>query len=67
VEFLSADDFLPIFIYVIVHADVEQLETLSEYVYELCDPEQLNGEGGYYLTVFVSSLQYLKTFGFEKT
>jgi len=61
VEFLSADDFLPIFIYVIVHADIDQLETLSEYIYELCDPELLNGEGGYYLTVFVSCLQYLKT------
>lgn len=59
--YLSADEFLPIFIYVVVHCDIQNMETTSEILWSLSDPEQLNGEGGYYLTTFSSALHYIKT------
>eukprot|EP00824_Muranothrix_gubernata_P002921 TRINITY_DN13529_c0_g1_i1.p1 TRINITY_DN13529_c0_g1~~TRINITY_DN13529_c0_g1_i1.p1 ORF type:complete len:249 (-),score=45.18 TRINITY_DN13529_c0_g1_i1:59-805(-) len=58
--FLSADDFLPIFIYVIVRSEMEDLETTAELMWSLCDPEKLTGEGGYYLTVFGSALHFVR-------
>lgn len=69
--FLGADDFLPIFICnvaslfrdlvdVVAHSHLDMMETLSEYLYAVCDPSQLNGEGGFYLTVFNSALQFIK-------
>lgn len=33
---------------------------MCEYVINLADQDILNGEGGYYLTVFQSALQYIK-------
>jgi hypothetical protein len=57
---LSGDDFIPIFIYVVVNSAVKDLETVSQYLCFLNDPDQLSGEGGYYLTVFSSTLEYLK-------
>jgi len=50
---LSADDFLPIFIYVVVNSGVENMESKSLYLWELSDPQELTGEKGYYLTVFL--------------
>jgi len=64
--FISADDFFPIFMYVFVQADVNSPLTLCEYLWNLCDPEQLNGEGGYYLTVFGCALEYLKNADFDE-
>ncbi|ELR16367.1 Vacuolar sorting protein 9 (VPS9) domain containing protein [Acanthamoeba castellanii str. Neff] len=58
--FLSADDFFPIFLYVVARANLKDPLLVSEYLWGLCDPEQLNGEGGYYLTVFCSAFEYLK-------
>lgn len=63
--FVSADDFFPIFIYVVVHSGVRQPQLLAEMLWNLCDPEKLNGEGGYYLTVFCSALEYLKNLKIE--
>jgi len=59
--FISADDFLPIFIYVVCHSKLRSLQTTANFLFSLCDPEQLNGESGYYLTVFESSLQFIKS------
>jgi len=59
--FLSADDFFPIFLFVVTRANLKNPLLVSEYLWGLCDPEQLNGEGGYYLTVFCSAFEYLKT------
>eukprot|EP00026_Physarum_polycephalum_P007117 Phypoly_transcript_07171.p1 GENE.Phypoly_transcript_07171~~Phypoly_transcript_07171.p1 ORF type:complete len:246 (+),score=37.32 Phypoly_transcript_07171:712-1449(+) len=56
---LSADDFLPIFMHVIVQSEVGHLESTNQFLWQLCDPMQLQGEGGYYLTVFSSIVSLL--------
>jgi hypothetical protein len=60
-RFLAGDDFLPIFIYVICNSHASRLEMTAEYLYSLSNQGHLSGEGGYYLTVFSSSLMFLKT------
>ncbi|GAM21165.1 hypothetical protein SAMD00019534_043400, partial [Acytostelium subglobosum LB1] len=59
--FLSADDFLPIYIYVVVNSGVNELEFINQYLWQLCDPDKMGGEGGYYLTVFSSTLSLLRS------
>jgi len=56
---LSADDFLPIFMHIVVQSEVENLESINQFMWQLCDPTQLLGEGGYYLTVFSSIVSLL--------
>ncbi|EFA83487.1 vacuolar sorting protein 9 domain-containing protein [Heterostelium album PN500] len=70
--FLSADDFLPvssnccfIYIYVVVNSGVKDLEFINQYLWQLCDPDRLGGEGGYYLTVFSSTLSLLRSLNME--
>jgi len=59
-EALGADEFLPIFIYVIVNSAVAiELPVLSEFMQNLCDPSVINGESGYYLVVLTSALHYI--------
>eukprot|EP00003_Mantamonas_plastica_P011727 TRINITY_DN2155_c0_g1_i3.p1 TRINITY_DN2155_c0_g1~~TRINITY_DN2155_c0_g1_i3.p1 ORF type:complete len:568 (+),score=195.37 TRINITY_DN2155_c0_g1_i3:1286-2989(+) len=62
---LGADDFLPIFIYVLVNSDIERPELTSEYMMHLCDPNTLQGECGYYLTTFMSALHFIKSLAEE--
>eukprot|EP01111_Echinosteliopsis_oligospora_P013520 TRINITY_DN4864_c0_g1_i1.p1 TRINITY_DN4864_c0_g1~~TRINITY_DN4864_c0_g1_i1.p1 ORF type:complete len:630 (+),score=127.50 TRINITY_DN4864_c0_g1_i1:156-2045(+) len=57
---LSADDFLPIFIYIVINSEIKDLESMSQYIWLLGDPDQLTGEGGYYMTVFSSVISLLK-------
>lgn len=57
---LSADDLLPILIYVIIHSNISNLESQSQYIWNLSDPDDLTGESGYYLTMFSSTIEYLK-------
>lgn len=59
---ISADDLLPILIYVISHSDICELESLSQYLWLLSDPNELSGESGYYLTVFTSVVEFLKNY-----
>eukprot|EP00736_Rhodelphis_marinus_P009007 Rmarinus@m.7741 len=58
-HFLGADDFLPIHIYVVVQSGLQEPWSVREYIWQLCDPDELNGEKGYYLTVFNAALQYI--------
>eukprot|EP01027_Heterolobosea_sp_BB2_P012151 GEZU01017629.1.p1 GENE.GEZU01017629.1~~GEZU01017629.1.p1 ORF type:complete len:457 (-),score=85.18 GEZU01017629.1:53-1423(-) len=58
--FMNADEFLPIHIYTIVHSDLVDPIYTSEYLWALSDPDSLQGEGGYYLTVFCSALSFLE-------
>ena len=53
-------DFLPLFIYVLVHADFCKAEVEAEYMWGLVHPSLLNGEGGYYLTTLTSAVNVLK-------
>jgi len=63
--FLSADDFLPIYLYVVVNSGVKDLEFTNQYLWQLSDPDKLGGEGGYYLTVFSSILSLIKSLNME--
>jgi hypothetical protein len=56
-QFLAADEFLSVFIFVLVQSSLESLPITCRYMSELCDPELLSGQHGYYLTVFESAIQ----------
>eukprot|EP01052_Picozoa_sp_SAG31_P023766 SAG31_NODE_1982_length_6745_cov_8.400090_3_plen_1022_part_00 len=59
--YLAGDDFLPIFIFVVVRSDVEELPLLLHFMQKLCDPDLLAGKGGYYLTVLESVLECVRS------
>jgi hypothetical protein len=56
---LGADDFLPIFIYVLVRAQIPKLLSLCEELQAFCDPDQRMSESGYYLATLEASLYHL--------
>lgn len=60
--FLSADDFLPIFVWVLVQTGMVAAEVEAEYMWGLLHPSLLSGEGGYYLTTLSSAVNVLKNF-----
>lgn len=45
-ESLGADDFLPIFIFVLVNSKVEGMAAQAVIVESLCDPKKMMGEAG---------------------
>lgn len=58
----GADDFLPCLTWVLLRSDVITLQVDTDYMMELLDPTQLQGEGGYYLTTLYASLYYISSF-----
>ncbi|XP_055752133.1 ras and Rab interactor 3-like isoform X1 [Salvelinus fontinalis] len=58
----GADDFLPCLTWVLLRGDVVTLQLDTDYMMELLDPTQLQGEGGYYLTSLYASLFYISSF-----
>ncbi len=56
---LGADDFLPIFIYCVVRAEIERPCALAILLRNLCDENQLLGEIGYYLSSFEAAIAYV--------
>lgn len=60
--FLGADDFLPIFVWVLVRTGMVAAEIEAEYMWGLLHPSLLSGEGGYYLTTLSSAVNVLKNF-----
>jgi hypothetical protein len=56
---LGADDFLPIFIYIIARANVPDIYAMSEELQALCDPDKRMSETGYYLATLEASLQHI--------
>ncbi|XP_070762217.1 ras and Rab interactor 2 [Enoplosus armatus] len=58
----GADDFLPVLTWVLLRSDVVTLQLDIDYMMELLDPTQLQGEGGYYLTTLYASLYYISSF-----
>ena len=62
---LGADDFLPIFIYVVSQGDVEELVLIKELMCQLCDPDRRLSEAGYYVACFEAALEHIK--GLEYT
>ncbi|XP_039768108.1 ras and Rab interactor-like protein [Ornithorhynchus anatinus] len=62
-EPFGADDFLPVLTYVLVHSETITATQLDvEYMMELLDPSQLQGEGGYYLTTWFGALYHIANF-----
>nr|XP_034976709.1 ras and Rab interactor-like protein isoform X2 [Zootoca vivipara] len=61
-EPFGADDFLPVLIYMLVNCDVVSVQLDVEYMMELVDPSQLQGEGGYYLTTWFGALFHIENF-----
>ncbi|KAH7479627.1 uncharacterized protein KRP23_6415 [Phytophthora ramorum] len=58
-DVLSGDDFLPIFIYVIVHSELEAPILTQVLLNRLCDPEKRRSESGYYLATFEAALHHI--------
>ncbi|GLE04559.1 hypothetical protein PINS_up013514 [Pythium insidiosum] len=58
-DVLSGDDFLPIFIYVIVHANLSAPILTQVLLNRLCDPEQRRSESGYYLATYEAALHHI--------
>ncbi|XP_030633835.1 ras and Rab interactor 2 [Chanos chanos] len=58
----GADDFLPCLTWVLLRSDVATLQIDTDYMMELLDPSQLQGEGGYYLTSLYAALFYISSF-----
>jgi hypothetical protein len=56
---LGADDFLPIFIYILARAQIPNLLALNEELQALCDPDKRMSETGYYLATLEASLQHI--------
>ncbi|KAM5181934.1 ras and Rab interactor 3-like [Mantella aurantiaca] len=61
-EAFGADDFLPVLIHVLLGCDLTSVQIDVEYMMELVDPFQLQGEGGYYLTTLFGALYHISTF-----
>ncbi|XP_014281699.1 protein sprint isoform X4 [Halyomorpha halys] len=59
---LGADDFLPIFVWVLVQSGMVGAEIEADYMWGLLHPSLLSGEGGYYLTTLSSAVHVLKSF-----
>ncbi|KAG9485590.1 hypothetical protein GDO78_008593 [Eleutherodactylus coqui] len=61
-EAFGADDFLPVLIHVLLGCDLTSVQLDVEYMMELLDPAQLQGEGGYYLTTLFGALFHISSF-----
>jgi hypothetical protein len=59
VPVLGADDFLPIFIFVLCQSNLKHPNLNRDMLWSLCHPDQLHGESGYYLTAYESALSYI--------
>jgi hypothetical protein len=58
---LAGDDFQPIFIYMVAQCSLPELAPTCQLLWELCDPKELVGEGGYYLTQFESAVYFISS------
>lgn len=65
-QVLAADEFFPIFVYVVVNAEIRHPEAVLYSMSNLCAKSHLQGEGGYYLTVFEAALEYISGFDMEQ-
>eukprot|EP01138_Halocafeteria_seosinensis_P004954 gb/GECG01005066.1/.p1 GENE.gb/GECG01005066.1/~~gb/GECG01005066.1/.p1 ORF type:complete len:709 (+),score=72.15 gb/GECG01005066.1/:1-2127(+) len=54
---LGADDFFPIFCYVIAQSRLSRPVLFQDLLWNVCDSHMLRGESGYYLTTYEAALQ----------
>lgn len=60
IDKLGADDFLPMFVYCIIMADLERPCALCALLEDLCDKRARIGEVGYYFSSFQASVAYIQ-------
>ena len=58
---IGADDLVPIFMFVFCRSRLRHPIRYKELMWALCHPDQLQGEAGYYLTVFESCIEFLSS------
>ena len=59
-EVLGGDDFLPIFVYVVVQAGIPDLRYLQTVLSALCDPDKRLSETGYYVASFEAAVAHIR-------
>ena len=59
-EVLGGDDFLPIFVYVVVQAGIPDLRFLQTVLSALCDPDKRLSETGYYVATFEAAVEHVR-------
>lgn len=57
---LGADEFLPIFIFSVVRAELERPFALCALLKSLCEQSKFIGETGYYLASFEAAIEYIR-------
>jgi hypothetical protein len=57
---LGADDLMPIFIFVVCRTGLQTPLRNKDLLWNLCHPDQLYGEPGYYLTQYESAVAYIE-------
>ncbi|KAI9883224.1 MAG: hypothetical protein M1823_005017 [Watsoniomyces obsoletus] len=57
----SADSFVPLLIYVVLHANPEHLVSNVQYILRFRNQEKLGGEAGYYLSSLMGVIQFIET------
>ena len=55
----GADDFLPLFIWVVLRSQAVDLASNCEYIYQFLNPVRLMGKSGYYLTNLQSAINFV--------
>lgn len=58
----SADSFIPLLIYVVLHANPDHLVSNIQYILRFRNQEKLGGEAGYYLSSLVSAVSSFHLF-----
>ena len=56
----SADSFVPLLIYVVLHANPEHLVSNVQYILRFRSQEKLGGEAGYYLSSLMGAIQFIE-------
>jgi hypothetical protein len=56
----SADDFVPLLIYVVLRANPEHLVSNVQYIIRFRNPDKLGGEAGYYLSSLSGAIQFIE-------
>ena len=57
----SADSFVPLLIYVVLHANPEHLVSNIQYILRFRNQDKLGGESGYYLSSLSGAIQFIET------
>ncbi|CAG8876349.1 unnamed protein product [Penicillium nalgiovense] len=57
----SADSFIPLLIYVVLHANPDHLVSNIQYILRFRNQDKLGGEAGYYISSLSGAIQFIET------